>query len=116
MTIYDDLLITAVEGGSNYWADFAGYRHGEHNDTTVTVTDVEDEGSPVTITTRDIEKACRAVMTTGVTNADPGSELGDDFRRGTRLAIFGRGDQWDFDATHADAILQLAVLGEVTYG
>lgn len=116
MTIYDDLLITAIEGGINYWAEVSDYHHGANDETSATVYEDDADTDGVTVTTTDIRRAVRQVATKGIPAADPGSDLGDRFKAGCNAALRGRGGDWDFDATAADALIQVAMFGDVVYG
>lgn len=108
-----DLLIIAVEGGVNYWANIAEYRHSDPDPHAVLV-EVAEDGEPRQhrLDLTDIHQAIFAVVR--------GDEFGyfpASLRR--RLAfqlLNGEPDAGEFDASDADCIAQVAVLGEIVYG
>lgn len=92
-----DLLITAVEGGSNYWAEFKNYNPVEGS-----VTAIDWEEDPTTeyhITAEDLIKATQELLTSGEVAGWVLEGLPDDF-----------------DSITADCVLQKAIFGEVVYG
>lgn len=106
-SVINDLIVTAVEGGSNYWAlitkKSANY-----------LTSVGDEAIWVELMTDEGEYPCRV----GVAQIEEGIR---------RLVGLTKGHEWarrqmdnllneNWDAETADVILQLAVLGDVVYG
>jgi hypothetical protein len=115
-----DVLITAVEGGVNYWAGVSYYRwqdkDGNDVPASVTVHEMDDETGDykepgVPITTKEIGRAIARIM-------DTTDEI-KHLPTWVRKDVFGASmdnDAGDIDANIADMIMQIAVLGEVTYG
>lgn len=103
-----DIIISAVEGGTGYWAAVSRYRHDcPAADTTATLHD-EDDGKVYVLTIDTIA--------TGI-----GRVLGDGFKvRGDILDQVKCGsrenDAGEIDADGADVIVQAALFGEVVYG
>lgn len=106
-----DIIITAAEGGVNYWGHVSNYHYqGDPADYRFTIRDREDpQSTPTTVTLATVEEGiCRILDGTGKVNSriteavsyscahpdDPSAEL---------------------DAGVADAIIQVALLGELTY-
>ena len=107
------LIITAVEGGSNHWAQFRDY-HPDPNDIepiSIKVRDGGFEGGDpepwVRVTEPKIRAALRSVSMDG--------DLAPHFREMARN-ILAEGMNADYDAADADVVMQHAVLGEVIYG
>lgn len=98
-----DILVTCVEGGSNYWANFRNVKRDVELD--ILECEVRDkEGDSLEwkkITIEDIRKAVAVVM-------KPEFNLHDSYK-----AMVANDDN---DATSSDAILQAAMFGEVIYG
>lgn len=92
-----NLLITAVEGGINYWATTSGYRPDAG---TVTVHD-EYDGETYTVTAEDMIDAARYAIL---------------HYPKTRAAEQLRHDAAGADAEAADVVMQVATLGRITYG
>jgi hypothetical protein len=115
---FSDVLTTAVEGGINYWAAVSNYcfedEDGNDVPASVTVHEMDDETGDykepgVPITTKEIGAAITKIL---------GEEMKYIPSR-TRADIFAasiENDAGDIDADIADTIMQIAVLGEVTYG
>lgn len=108
-----DLLCTAVEGGSNYWAEFRDCERTDDLDY-IRVRVVEKEASTdkprknVYVTAEDLASGLERLAKV-VTNEDTAhqfSAAGQHF-----AAALG-----DHDATTADVVLQMAVFGDVVYG
>lgn len=101
----EDVVITAIEGGINYWAtsihDEFGALHFELQDT--------PEKGRLTVTYEMVAEAIQRLVNYEQTLA--GSYIFDQ--------IFGavmRHDAGGIDASGADVIVQVAALGEVVYG
>lgn len=92
-----DIIITAVEGGINYWADVTEYRN-EPGKGKVTLVDVE-EGSTYTVTATQASDAAQEVVRLYPNTRGAGYILADNI-----------------DAEAADMIVQVACFGEVVYG
>lgn len=111
-----DLLCTAVEGGSNYWADFSAAERTEGLDyVRVKVTEQEkhDNKKPrvnryisADELTRGLEELARCAV-------DGQHRDGSDFPAAAKHLIDAVSDH---DATTADVVLQMTVFGELVYG
>lgn len=110
-----DVLVTAVEGGINYWASVSEYDpdagtvrvHEWHPDTGETEDGYAKEG--VLVTLDDIARGI------GVLRRDdklPLTGYWHDFWKADRT----NGEDGDYDAGHADCVVQAAIFGEVVYG
>jgi hypothetical protein len=111
----NDVLITAVEGGINYWAAVSEYRWDGVEVASVRVHEFDEE-------TGDYDKEGVMVMAgqlagpIGQIIAD-GSEINLADDSVARIFIANRlNDAGEIDAGDADAIMQVAVLGDVVYG
>lgn len=122
---YSDVIVTAVEGGIGYWSRCSDYDHGykwnedcesRHQPASVTVHELVDEQANtykagVKITTKEIASAMQRI-------ADFGQQIeyaGDEWR-GRMAGALREKDAYDIDAGDADVIMQIAVLGCITYG
>tara|TARA_R110000824_G_scaffold215627_2_gene402162 strand:+ start:451 stop:825 length:375 start_codon:yes stop_codon:yes gene_type:complete len=107
LELLNDLLVTAVEGGSDYWATF-GYaeRDADRNYASVRVSEVEASGDTritATVTPESLMGGVRKLAHLAMTAPWAARRLADLTTE-------------DWDAETADAVLQLAVLGDVVYG
>lgn len=111
----EGIIVTAVEGGINYWSQVSGYRWSE-GPVRVTVHEIEDERTGeskeegVKITADSIDKAITAIL-------EPGSTI--RLRKDIVEAIATENREMDgsyIDAEIADCIVQVAMFGEVKYG
>jgi hypothetical protein len=110
-----DIIVTAVEGGINYWGGVSAYQW-DNGPTTATIVDWEsDDEFPITVddvnkTVNDIisgrvefpehlTKALRYCSRTNETCPDEGPDY-----------------VMDIDADFADCIIQVCVFGEIVYG
>lgn len=91
-----DMLITAVEGGINYWASVEDYSPEGHK-RFATVTPFDDEGT-FTVTAGDMRAAVKRVL-----ELYPNSVAARDIRND------------DIDAGAADLIFQVACFGRGIY-
>jgi len=101
---YQDLFITALEGGSNYWAGVISLENSEKlfnkimdEDYILTITDVEDPTETWVISKGDI-KGSLALL------------------RREYPEVYKNVQEGTFDATDADLWLQLVAIGELTFG
>lgn len=107
--LLSDILITAVEGGSDYWAYYSEVkRDAELNILSVRVTeqadhDVNQEVVTKVVTPHDLAAAIESLASRVATAGFPYRHIQSVINE-------------DVDAETADVILQLAVLGEVIYG
>jgi hypothetical protein len=114
-----DVLITAVEGGINYWSAVSEYDpdngtvrvHEYHPDTGETENGYAKEGVLVTLDT--IAKGIGVIERDSVRFrfAHVGGYWGE-FWKANRT----NGENGDYDAGIADCIVQAALFGEVVYG
>lgn len=103
--VLESIIITAVEGGSNYWAEFSDYCC-EEGEVSVRVRDREEPNTTVHLIKP------RAIMH-GLTI------LFEEWPNSTTAANVRQeltGDYGNVDANDADFILQLSVFGEPIYG
>lgn len=114
----NDVLVAALEGGIDYWADISSYQfpseeHWQTKSVSALVRESEgDDGAPgrwrnVTISTA--AEGINLIMKRADIQVAPG----------VRKAIAGASvtnDAGDVDADLADVIIQVALLGEVRYG
>lgn len=106
------LLVTAVEGGSNYWAQFESIeRDSELNILKVTVVDRDESTSNV---------MTPSLMLAGLEHlANRISEEGKhswSLKPSSAARHFCDAIQENGDASTADVVLQMALFGEVLYG
>jgi hypothetical protein len=95
-----NILITAVEGGSNYWAEFKGVSYKKM---TAKVRDVEGGKKTFKLITREsLANGIKAALASKNPNLAriAGEAIGGDI----------------LDVDQADVILQFAVFGECIYG
>jgi len=122
---YSDIIVTAVEGGIGYWSRCSDYDHGykwnedcesRHQPASVTVHELDDERADtykagVKVTTKEIAKAMRRIA-----DFEQQIEYAGEEWRGRMAGALREKDAYDIDAADADAIMQIAVLGSITYG
>jgi len=109
-SMYENLLISSVEGGSD-WFQVSSYSY-ESGDVRVTIHPAyeEDEFTVTKITVDDIRKAVRQIANNKETYPD---NLG--WTRDIRDAIKNPENE-DVDGIGADCVMQVAALGEIVYG
>lgn len=125
----EDLLVTALEGGSNYWyylpdltmvprpRDSEGHRQPLSTDIAkavwegarVPVTDASEQGRP-TFENKPIGYITRKSIDSAVERMAVGDENGNGKRQAGHII----GD--DYDAEDADVWFQFVVLGKLVYG
>lgn len=118
-----DIIITAVEGGIGYWAQAKDYKWDVPNpaDTTVTIRETEDSvefdgpGKWITITIDDIAAAYGKINKGSIEDAEQAVRIHSSMIKHLRDA-YREIEAGDIDALDADAIMQIAALGEVIYG
>lgn len=93
-----DIVITAVEGGTNYWAQSSGYKPNEGK---VTLWEMDEEGKPV-----NVHKVDLSVIRKGLKIA-----LESEYEHIRIIAVTDI-----LDAEEADVVVQLGLFGEVVYG
>ena len=119
---YIDILITAVEGGVNYWATVNGYRWSDGNGKQIANTRavlIEDtEGEPKhVLNLATIAKGMSLLHKGGGFSKNKKVETPEWWVKKWRTAYrdCATGD-WDFDACDADVVVQAGLFGEVVYG
>lgn len=119
-----DVLTTAVEGGINYWAAVSDYKWHDGDFVSIPASvkvheideDPADASQPyyevgVPINIQDIGRAIARIMDVN----DEIKYLSPQVRKEVFAASVDN-DAGDIDADIADAIMQIAVLGEIRYG
>jgi len=118
---YKDIFITAIEGGINYWFDLVHIDHDSEdpielgNDCqAVGFEDDGDVGPSHIITLATIRKGMSILRKGGGHHQKPAPEWWvKKWRHAYRDCADG---SWDFDATDADMVVQVGLLGDVVYG
>jgi len=119
---YRSILTTAIEGGISYWATVLKYSPDMHDDTldlgpacSATILDSEDPGTRYDLNTATIRSAMAKLHKGGGYRPDGTSPdwWAKKWRAAYRDCATG---EWDFDASDADVVVQVAVFGEVVYG
>lgn len=123
-----DVLITAVEGGIGYWSVVGNYRTGidwskdtgeEREDTrrpaSVEVYEMDEDAggyksTGVPVSNKEIAKAFKLIM-----GKDEIKYCDRNWRKRMAAAYWAK-DACDLDAGDADAVVQIALFGEVVYG
>lgn len=111
LQFYKDILITAVEGGVNYWCRVSP---GTYEPDAGRVTLVEDENPKgkkrkrYALTWPSIQRAVQLVL-------DPKFRIREDLRDTLRRA-YVTCESGDIDAELADCIVQAAIYGEIVFG
>lgn len=126
-TFYSDIIITAVEGGTNYWAYVSQYQWSDidpeqtrayladmeeyDEDRTQSPEDHEKEGNPWNLVTLDtVSKAFGIIM-------GPKEDIGlNDSLRARYSRAYREKDCGDIDAGDADNIVQIGIFEKVVYG
>ena len=118
-SMYRDILITAVEGGVNYWASVSEYKikcddeTGEIVSVTATLAD-EDEDKEYAVDVATIRKGMSLLHKGGGHYRKPAPEWWvKKWRKAYRGCATG---EWDYDACDADCVVQAGIFGEVVYG
>jgi hypothetical protein len=119
--VYADIFTTAMEGGVGYWSQLTAYHYSDANGNDdllgfgAMLVDTEDEDHPEFIVTR--ETIVKGITALAAETADPRCEFAEWIK--TANIIVRRADAYDvidYDAGFADAVVQLALFGEVVYG
>lgn len=116
-----DVFVTALEGGIGYWSEASSYHWSKSDTGTVDsdadldgfyadIIDVEDEGKHYTITPATIARGLGRI-TDGKIDGIGGRWVAD-----LMLANRTNGEDGDFDAAGADAVVQAGLFGQVVYG
>ena len=121
----DDIIITAVEGGINYWAHVTKYKHPEGGPVSVIIHESTPSGlgrtdsvKPVDrvvkpVARADIEAAIARILDLSVSDETLGLHSS---RRDRIRQASAHNDAGNIDDDEADNLMQIAVLGEVVYG
>lgn len=118
-----DILCTAVEGGTNYWAQVSGIkREGYRADAKVgepgfsdwsyvgyTLHDMQEDGKKHRVTSATVERGIKLLT------QDTKVKLSENLRKSILLANVTL-DGGDIDSNIADCIVQAGIFGEVVYG
>ncbi len=121
-----DLMVTASEGGINYWADIIRRQRARHPDSEIVwclvafEADVQD--GPISCNHPDIEAAeiGRFMVDPGMIRDGirrllaPGAKISPAIRRD--VALLATDPEHCPDADSADAVVQFAVFGELVFG
>lgn len=105
-TFLDDMVTTAVEGGTDYWAAVSDYHWGDGEPTTVRLHELNDDESGY----RE-----EGVLVDAATIAKGMQRLATVYPCHFERLVHPNND-WDHDADDADMVVQLALFGELKYG
>jgi hypothetical protein len=98
-----DVLCTAIEGGSNYWAKIQNVKRVKGEYVEASFSDYEDEeDTPVHVTTDSIVNAC--------------GKLAEAYPTRTITSHILTLDAGYIDVDDADMIIQFAVYGKIVFG
>ncbi len=114
---YADIIIGAVEGGTNYWAYSSEYTHETPETTSVKLADMDEvvglgaseDGIWHSVNLDTIAKAF------GIVNKGPVEYLHETIRNRYRKA-YTELDAGDLDAGDADNLVQIGIFGKIIYG
>lgn len=104
----EDIMVTAIEGGINYWAKVTT---GDLPEGYVWIREREDSGEPlgrIPFSLLDLELGITRV---GLSDFQVGTDL-----RSWILTGSAENDAGDIDVDAADVIVQAAIFGEIIYG
>jgi hypothetical protein len=111
---YDDILITAVEGGIGYWCVGRNYQWSDEDQTTIEVHEEEQSGDIdlgwIALDRAKIRHAVAVIM-----DRSNDLDLHESYRQRISEA-YRENDAGEIDADDADVIVQVAVFGNVIYG
>jgi hypothetical protein len=110
--MYHSIFVTALEGGIGYWSTCEIYRWSdgygkEDYETFYAVIEDEVDGGKYRIDSQTISRGYRLA----VKNANAIGWSGEK-----PPMVVRNEDDWDFDASDADCIVQLGLFGEIVYG
>ena len=111
--LLNDLFVTALEGGISYWSEARSYHWStggrpDYTNFYAEIVDFEDGDRVYRIDRSVISRGYKLATTT---HAD---KIG--WSTDTPPFIVTQDCNWDFDASDADAIVQLGLFGDVVYG
>ena len=120
----NDIVTTAVEGGTGYWAYTSGYKWGDGQPTVATLTEIEagmpGETKPRTMVldadavARGIGRIVKRTMPVVGMNGNPGGLHPSYVKLIAGASAINDGG--DIDAELADIIAQAAMFNEIVYG
>lgn len=99
-----DVLVTAIEGGIQYWSNVLSY----DGKSRAVIVPFDNENDEIEVTTDTIRLAFQRLRAGDVKGLHPASR-----RRYLREY---RSFDYDFDASDADAIVQIGLFSEVVFG
>jgi hypothetical protein len=101
----NDVFVTALEGGINYWAAVDVYRPSR---TMAIIRDTDRDNAPYTINAAVIRRGINLIVHDNI-------NICDDI---AKAVVWGnaRNDAGDIDAVVADCIIQAGLFDEVIYG
>lgn len=114
---YEDILVTAVEGGINYWCSVVRWDGSKAVGYEIEAS--EDKPVKHTITVATVRKGINILAKGGGYDAPYGQpkETPQWWKDKWREAYEGCATlDWDYDAADADVIVQVGLYGEVVYG
>ena len=100
---YNDLFVTAMEGGVNTWADVRSYNWDDLRNFSAILVDF-DSGKKHLVNRNVIARGYKMARSADIY-----------WSSGERPPMIPS-DDWDYDAGDADMIVQLGLFGEVVYG
>ena len=106
-------MVTAIEGGINYWADIEDWEWKEddqHNFTQASarIRDIDQNGQWINVGLDDIARGIGKLL-------DKDFKINDEIQSWVRDGS-ATNDASNIDSWTADAIVQAAIFGEVVYG
>lgn len=109
-----DIVITAIEGGVNYWATCAEYRWENlpPSEVFAVIEDIEDETKQYRVTVDTVREGLRRLVSGECKIHLP--ETDEPIRAMTRGILLD--PDYDYDAGDADNIVQAGLFNEVRYG
>lgn len=106
-----DVLTTAIESGSDYWGSWAKVERDDDLNVTFAIILNEDEKEVGRVGRSDVIRAMKRILA-GECTVSNATSVGN-----CALALsIAKSDEAHFDALESDAVLQVAVFGEVVYG
>ena len=111
-----DILVTAAEGGINYWALMRNYRWEQDADGNLTMASVEIETRPKNPGPSVWQTVSEETIELGIARVkQPGFQVNRD-NLANILVADRENDASEIDSEAADCIIQAALFGEVVYG
>lgn len=114
--LYADTLITAIEGGINYWADVTSYHIDSYGDPLSVTAQIKDIDTCVVynIDQSIINKAIRIV---NQSTDDDNLQCNDELIKLCAIAKrYPEDVAVNIDANYADQLVQIGLFGQVIYG